>query len=163
MMTLRLGTIVMALTASLATLGAGCGGGGSSGSGSGSGGGNGSGGGMAQGVNGCAASQAKDETSNSNVVVKFGGTATNPDFTYSPSCFKIKKGGKVTFEGAFASHPLSGGTVDSASMMHPDTSSPIKQTSTGTSATFTFPDAGTFGFFCQIHFGIGMDGAVIVE
>jgi plastocyanin len=65
----------------------------------------------------------------------------------------------VTFNGAFASHPLSGGnnppTVDA--------SSPIKQTSTGTTATFAMSTAGTYGFFCDLHYTLGMMGALFVE
>ena len=38
-----------------------------------------------------------------------------------------------------------------------------KDTATGMSASFTFPTAGTFGFFCEFHFGSGMKGAVFVE
>ncbi len=158
MMTLRFGTFLAVMTVALAALGAGCGNSKSSGSGGGNGTG---GGGMEQTVNSCSASTAKDETGSSDVTVKFGGTT--PGLAYSPACIKIKKGGKVTFAGDFSLHPLAAGSIDASSMMHPDSSSPIKSTSTGMSKTFTFPDSGTFGYFCENHFSVGMDGAVVVE
>jgi plastocyanin len=156
-MTLRFGTIVMMTTAALALAAAGCGGGGGSGSGGGNGNG-GAGGGAPQDVNGCSASGAKDETASSNVTVTFGSS-----LTYSPACIKIKKGSKVTFSGDFTLHPLQAGTVDTSEMMHPDASSPIKETNTGMSKAFTFSDSGTFGYYCENHFSVGMKGAVVVE
>ena len=43
------------------------------------------------------------------------------------------------------------------------TSSPIRQTTSGQLATFHFPNAGTFGYFCENHYTLGMYGAVYVE
>jgi plastocyanin len=68
----------------------------------------------------------------------------------------IKAGQSVTFAGAFDSHPL-----------NPDcgSSNPIQGTTTGTSASFTFPAAGTYGFNCNIHGapnGSGMSGVIEV-
>ena len=72
---------------------------------------------------------------------------------YSPNCMKIKAGQSVTWNGAFANHPLiaSGG----------DAGNPIPTTSTGTTKAFAFPTAGTYGFACQFH-GFSMFGAIQV-
>jgi len=52
----------------------------------------------------------------------------------------------VKFMMAFASHPLK------PSAMRGDTANnPIKETTTGTEASFTFDKTGFFGFFCTIH------------
>jgi plastocyanin len=72
--------------------------------------------------------------------------------SYSPKCVKVAKGGTVKFAMDFSVHPLKpsanrGDTTDN----------PIKDTSTGMEATFTFPKAGFFGFFCNIH-GMADDG-----
>jgi plastocyanin len=72
---------------------------------------------------------------------------------YSPNCVKIKVGQSVTWNSGFATHPLgaSGG----------DSPSPIATTSTGTTVSFSFPNAGTYGFACGIH-PLSMFGAVLV-
>jgi plastocyanin len=80
-------------------------------------------------------------------------TGVNPT-QYNPPCMQIAVGQTVTFAGSFMHHPLEpfGG----------DSSNPITSTSTGNSAPFTFPAAGTFGFHCSAHPGI-MFGAVLVQ
>jgi plastocyanin len=72
--------------------------------------------------------------------------------SYTPKCVKVSKGGMVKFAMDFSIHPLKpsatrGNTTDN----------PIKDTSTGMDATFTFPKAGFFGFFCNVH-GMADDG-----
>lgn len=99
-------------------------------------------------VNGC--TTFTDQTAN-------GGTITGPmnatPAQYSPNCVHIKVGQKVTWNVDLTSHPLgaAGG----------DTPTPITTTSTGTTVSFTFPNAGTFGFHCNVHPTI-MFGAVQV-
>lgn len=72
---------------------------------------------------------------------------------YTPNCMRVKAGQTVTWNGAFASHPLmaSGG----------DAGNPITTTSTGSTKAFTFPTAGTYGFACMFHGG-SMFGAIEV-
>jgi plastocyanin len=121
------------------------GGGGTGGSGSGSGGSTSSstgGGGM---VNGCDPSTTMLTTGDATITFP----TTAAPAQYSPNCVKIKAGSKVTWNGDFSMHPLTG-------------SAPIMDTMTGMSASFTFPTAGTFAFNCQFHPSI-MLGAVIVE
>lgn len=72
---------------------------------------------------------------------------------YTPNCMKVKAGQSVTWNGAFPYHPLmaSGG----------DSGNPIMSTSSGSTQTFAFPAAGTYGFACQYH-SIFMFGAIQV-
>ncbi len=85
-----------------------------------------------------------------------GGTITFPTQAapaqYQPNCVKIKVGQTLTWTGSFSAHPLvpEGG----------DSPNPIQPTSTGTDMSFTFGNAGTFGFGCGIH--STMSGAVLV-
>lgn len=73
---------------------------------------------------------------------------------FTPNCVHVKVGQTVTWNVDLTAHPLgaSGGT----------TPSPIQTTSTGTSVTFTFDAAGTYGFHCLAHPTI-MFGAVQVS
>jgi plastocyanin len=119
-------------------------------------GGGGTGSGTEQAVNGCKASTAEDHTGDATVEISGAGTAWTPD------CIRIKTGTSVTFKADFTSHPLVGGVIDGSDKV-PDDTTPIASTSTGMEATFTFDDAGTFGFYCDIHGTVGMKGAVIVE
>lgn len=106
-------------------------------------------------VNGCNPATAEDHLSDANVTIAFGGAQGNK---YNPACIRIAQGASVTLLGDFASHPLEGGNAGT-----PDATSPITSTNTGTTATFTFADAGSFPYYCTAHFGAGMQGAVFVE
>lgn len=137
----------------------------SSSSSSGMGGGGGAGGGMASSsssssggmaINGCMQGMAEDHTADANTKVTVGGAG----FTYSPACIRIKKGASVTFEGTFASHPTVGGLAGPPPT--PDSSSPIKQTNSGTSVTFNFDTAGNYPYYCEYHLP-SMAGVVFVE
>lgn len=107
-------------------------------------------------VNGCDPAAAADHTADAEVTINFG------NFQYDPACIRIKAGSKVTWKGAFGSHFLTGGTA-SGGKLTPDASSPIKETKSGDSATFEFPTAGTFPYYCIQHGASGMAGAVFVE
>jgi len=72
---------------------------------------------------------------------------------FSPNCVQIKAGQSVTWNVDFAAHPLAASGGDSPS--------PIATTSSGTTVTFTFPNAGAFGYHCLAHPTI-MFGAVDV-
>jgi plastocyanin len=107
-----------------------------------------SGGGDSGTVNGC--TTFTDMTADGGVITF--PTVASPA-QYSPNCVHVLAGQSVTWNGSFSNHPLeaSGGT----------TSSPITTTNTGTTATFAFPNVGTYGFHCQFHPGV-MFGAVEV-
>ena len=72
---------------------------------------------------------------------------------------RVSIGTTVTFASNFASHPLSGGDVETRAA---EDGSPIQATSSGTEAAFTFASAGSFGFYCEVH-APSMAGAVFVE
>ena len=65
---------------------------------------------------------------------------------YSPACVKVSKGAMVKFMMDFTVHPLKKSTKrgDTAN-------NPIADTATGAEASFTFPKAGFYGFFCNFH------------
>jgi plastocyanin len=72
---------------------------------------------------------------------------------FSPNCVHVKVGQTVTWNVLLSSHPLAASGGDSPS--------PITTTASGTSVTFTFSNAGAFGYHCLAHPTI-MFGAVYV-
>ena len=120
----------------------------------------------AQGINGCAAtsfpaSSAAD--AGGNVVVMFGSPL---GLVYSPACTTINAGQTLTFQGAsapatFSVHPLTPGGANGTS--GGSSGNPIVAQATGSTYTVSFPAKGTFGYFCQVHQGSGMAGAVLVK
>lgn len=114
------------------------------------------GGGGGELVNGCDSATATDMTAMADV------TITQEGLMYTPKCVKVTAGTNVKFVSAFASHPLVGGAVADGAKV-PDGTSPITPTSTGTEATFTLANAGTFPYYCDLHALSGMTGAIFVE
>lgn len=115
----------------------------------------GGGGGGGETVNGCTAADfaAHDLSAQSaNRTITFPSGAAPAQ--YSPACITIAVGQSVTWTGAFGSHPLEqfGG----------DASMWITSTTSGTTATFSFPVGGTYGFHCSAHPSV-MQGAVFVK
>lgn len=108
-------------------------------------------------INGCDPAMATDLTAMTAVTLNFGGITLGAK--YDQPCIKVAKGTMVTFAGSFLNHPLAGGNMPPAV----DATSPIAVTTTGTSATFTLGTAGAFGYFCQMHYGSGMEGAIVVQ
>jgi plastocyanin len=100
-------------------------------------------------VNGCTAFTDDTSVTTPTITGPSGGSPSQ----YTPNCVHIKVGQSVTWNVDFSGHPLEafGGT----------TPSPIMPTSSGTTVTFTFSSAGTFGFHCEFHPSI-MFGAVEV-
>jgi plastocyanin len=87
--------------------------------------------------------------------VNFGGAL---GAMYSPRCIRVRVGTRVTFSGAFGSHPLRPSTRGTSG-------NPISATSTGDSTGVIFGSAGFFPFYCQFHGddgGSGMAGVVYV-
>jgi plastocyanin len=78
--------------------------------------------------------------------------------SYMPSCIRIRAGQSVTWNADFVAHPLSSGSPGAGAQP----GSPITETISGSTKTFTFPAAGVFGFWCEEH-GTAMMGAVYVE
>jgi len=98
---------------------------------------------------GCTKATAEDLTAQTAVTVNFGGTLGT---SYAPKCILVAGGTSVSFEGSFSTHPLSATS---------GTGNPIGHTASGTTASFTFTEAGAFGYTCDVH--AGMCGAVYVE
>lgn len=78
---------------------------------------------------------------------------------YTPRCITIAKGQTVHWQGRFAAHPMSPGTPEDGEAGSPGT--PIVRTASGNAKDFTFEDAGTFPYFCEIH--AGMAGSIYVR
>lgn len=81
---------------------------------------------------------------------------------YTPGCLRIAPGQAVIFRGDFLAHPLVGGLLAGGGGT-PDPGSPITATSAGTEATFTFPTAGIYPYYCVTHAADLMGGVVYVE
>jgi plastocyanin len=114
-------------------------------------------------VNGCTMGMYTDQSGSGTPTVDFPGTITG-EYHYVPNCTHISPGQTVTFNGAFGSHPLNPGVAPSVTGSDPSsTPNPIILTNTGTTATFTFPTAGTYGMYCGFHQGFGMYGAIRVQ
>lgn len=81
-------------------------------------------------------------------VVMFGGSL---GFVYSPSSFSAKVGDTVKWEGAFGTHPLSSTTIPaSAASWH---------MASGGSFSYVITAAGTYNYYCDLHFSLGMMGS----
>ena len=86
---------------------------------------------------------------------------------FSPKCMSITAGQSVTFFGDttqgsnFSVHPLRPGGANGSD---PGAGgNPIAAQNGGSAYTVVFPTAGTYGYFCQAHEGMGMYGAVQVK
>ena len=107
-------------------------------------------------VNGCDPATATDMTGMTAVTISFGDAL---GMHYDHPCIKVDSGTMVTFSGSFSNHPLGGGDTPPVQ----DSASPITATISGTSATFTLGTPGVYGYFCSLHYGSGMEGAIVVE
>jgi plastocyanin len=109
-------------------------------------------------VNGCTVATAQDLTAMASATVTF----DNGNLSYAPRCIKVALGTQVTFNGAFAGHPLLGGVVNGG-MTVPDAAGPfVPVTNSGTTKSVVMSATGTFPYFCVPHATLGMNGAVFV-
>lgn len=81
---------------------------------------------------------------------------------FQPRCVIVTAGTRVVFQGDLAVHPLTGGAVV-AGEAYRDPSSTVPYASAGTEATFVPLEPGVYPFFCQVHWVLGMSGAVIAR
>ncbi|MEJ7731927.1 MAG: hypothetical protein WKG00_22295 [Polyangiaceae bacterium] len=87
-----------------------------------------------------------------------------PSLVYEPKCAIIAAGQSVTLSGSLASHPTSPGNADDPDAGDYDGTSPIVLTDTGMSVEFTFPDAGTYPYYCTVHgFGAGDGMSAVIH
>lgn len=85
-----------------------------------------------------------------------GGTLSDPAFRYDTPCIRIRAGQSVTIANS-TTHPLRAASCSPAD-------SPIAASPAG--STFTFANAGHYGYFCQTHgndSGEHMAGMIIVD
>ena len=114
--------------------------------------------GLKPGINGCTSFNSVTAPA----TINFGGNFGN---AYDRPCIAISANDRVTFSGSFSIHPLRPGLAPSQSG-GPDAGSPnnpILSTSNGTSAQFTFVNTGTYPYYCSVHEGVGMFGAIQVR
>lgn len=83
-------------------------------------------------------------------------------FSYAPACLAVRSGQSVQWSMSFTSHPLRAGEVIGGVPQAPDPGNPIQSTSSGTSVTFAFPEAGDYPYYCDNHFSFDMYGVVYV-
>jgi len=111
--------------------------------------------------NGCVAADYDDQSATDAArVIQIAANGLN----FSPRCLSIAAGQTVRFEGSLSAHPLAPGNPDHADAGSAD--SPIRATSSGSSVEFTFPESGTFPYYCELHSfgnGEGMAGVVHVK
>ena len=109
-------------------------------------------------VNDCAEADAEDLTGQQSVTIEFDDAGS----AYRPACVIVDAGTEVVFSGNFGIHPLQPGTIDGTTK-NPDADSPLSAVTEGDPASFALGEAGTYGFYCNIHWALGMKGAVIVR
>ncbi len=80
---------------------------------------------------------------------------------YTPRCVRISVGQSIVFAIDFAVHPLSPG-VPHGSSVGATLPNPIPASTTGSTATVAFPNAGYYPFYCLNHGHVGMAGVVRV-
>lgn len=111
--------------------------------------------------NGCVSADYEDQSADD--APRIIGIATQ-GLSFTPPCLIIEAGQTVRWEGSLSAHPLAAGNPDDPDAGSPN--SPIRATSSGQSVEFTFPDAGTFPYYCELHSfgnGQGMAGVVHVK
>jgi plastocyanin len=108
--------------------------------------------------NGCAPGSFASGTD----TVSFGGQGGSPLFGYAPACLRVGVGGAVTFRGDFSVHPISPGTSPTTTTAGTG-NNPIAATASGMSLAVTFSAAGTYPYFCEMHYAAGMAGVILVE
>jgi plastocyanin len=80
-----------------------------------------------------------------NHVITFG------NYYYSPASTSVLVGDTVTWQGDFATHPLSTTAI-------PSGATPIIHVNIGTSYSYVVMVAGSYSYQCDVHFAQGMTG-----
>lgn len=96
-------------------------------------------------LNGCTRDMAVDRSA-----ADADRTITVQDDFYTPRCMRIAPGQQVTWRGDFEEHPLEPGIIRTPDVEQ-QPGSPILSTGSGSTATFTFPDAGDWAYYCTAH------------
>jgi len=74
---------------------------------------------------------------------------------YNPRCLQVPIGTTVTFAGDFGNHPLAPSAARGT-----QTGNPISPTGLGSTASFAFPVAGFWAYYCTNH-GSDPDGTLM--
>jgi hypothetical protein len=86
------------------------------------------------------------------------------NFAYTPPCFRVSAGTRLTLSGSFAAHPLVGGEVTETETKEPDPASPFTPpTTSGSWRTFTCRRPAPSRSTATSHALIGMKGVAFVE
>lgn len=97
-------------------------------------------------INGCNIATASDLGAGPVTI-----TFANGNLTYAPKCIKVEQGASVTFNGSFASHPMTGGAVVDGTATAASSGPFVPATTSGTTKTVTMSDQGTFPYYCVPH------------
>ena len=114
-----------------------------------------------QALNGCGASDFEDRSGDEDERIV---QIAVEGLKFTPPCITIGVGQSVSFEGSLSAHPLAPGNADDEAAG--SLNNPISKTSSGDNVAFTFDEAGTFPYYCELHSfgaGMGMAGAVYVR
>lgn len=88
-------------------------------------------------------------------------------FVFSPSSLTIRAGDSVTWVWNSNTHTVTSGAGCAADGKFCDQSDSACDSTTilntGAMYTHTFPTAGTFPYFCQVHCTLGMTGTIVVQ
>ncbi|MDB4975594.1 MAG: Halocyanin [Myxococcaceae bacterium] len=112
-------------------------------------------------LNGCSAADYLDKSGSADSRTV---QIASMGLSYTPKCITIARGQSVTWTGSLTAHPLAPGNAEHTDAGSPG--SPILPTATGSSVSFTFPNAGTYPYYCEIHGfgnGDGMSGSIHVQ
>lgn len=82
-------------------------------------------------------------------------------FRYSPACAQVSAGTTVRFVSEFATHPFYGGLVAGGTATI-DPASPLGPFVQGGQAEVALSGTGEFPYFCDFHWGMGMQGSIRV-
>jgi plastocyanin len=91
-------------------------------------------------------------------------TATTATTAWAPNCVTISAGQTVTWNAPFGFHILAPGVAPNMTGTSAPSASPnpIPNVSSGTTASATFTTPGIYGFYCSVHYPLGMVGAIQV-
>lgn len=109
---------------------------------------------------GCTTATTMDMTGASITNVPIAATSS---FTYDPPCIRIRAGTMVTITNT-TTHPVVASACSPTNTPMPLTATPAA--SPATTSTYTFSNAGLYGYHCNVHgnqAGTTMSGLIIVE
>src|SRR5262249_53787925 len=88
-------------------------------------------------------------------------------FTFAPSSLTIQAGDTVRWVWSSGGHSVGSGSNGNADgrFCSPSNTGWANPPLAGSGATYehTFPQAGTFPYYCSVHFSIGMTGTIMVR